>query len=155
MAKARLARSSSRDSRSFLVVRSFRLCSVLNLLLSKWTGDYDFDSHAKLVRTFFLPPIAARIIASRRLAFHRHQLLYVDRGVVETCTILTTKPNALVADVHSRMPAILKVDDYDLWLDPRIKNPALVTGCLKPFDASLMKKYPVSTRVNRPRCRPR
>ena len=58
-------------------------------------------------------------------------------GLVETCTILTTKPNSLVADVHNRMPVILKADDYDLWLDPRIKNPALVVGCLKPFDANL------------------
>jgi putative SOS response-associated peptidase YedK len=70
--------------------------------------------------------------------------------IIETCTILTTKPNALVADVHDRMPVILKADDYDLWLDPTVRNPALVAACFKPFDATLMKKYPVSTRVNRP-----
>ena len=70
--------------------------------------------------------------------------------VIETCTILTTPPNALVADVHRRMPAILKRDDYERWLDPSIKNPLAVSGCLAPFDAALMKKYPVSTRVNRP-----
>jgi putative SOS response-associated peptidase YedK len=70
--------------------------------------------------------------------------------VIETCTILTTTPNALVADVHRRMPAILKRDDYELWLDPSTKNPSAVSGCLAPFDAALMKKYPVSTRVNRP-----
>ena len=42
--------------------------------------------------------------------------------VVETCTILTTKPNSLVAEVHDRMPVILKSDDYDLarpWRDRR------------------------------------
>jgi putative SOS response-associated peptidase YedK len=71
-------------------------------------------------------------------------------GVVETCTILTTKPNVLVADVHGRMPAILKAEDYDLWLDPRVKSPAQVARCLQPFDAASMRKYPVSTRVNRP-----
>jgi putative SOS response-associated peptidase YedK len=71
-------------------------------------------------------------------------------GVVETCTILTTKPNSLVADVHNRMPVILKPADYGLWLDTRVKNPALVSAYLEPFDAGLMKKYPVSTRVNRP-----
>ena len=38
--------------------------------------------------------------------------------VVESRTILTTKPNSLVADVHLRMPAILKREDYQLWLDP-------------------------------------
>jgi hypothetical protein len=62
-----------------------RLCSVLNLLLSKWTGDYDFDSHAKLARSFFPPPIAERIIKSGRLAFHRHQLLYVAQEALRHC----------------------------------------------------------------------
>jgi putative SOS response-associated peptidase YedK len=68
---------------------------------------------------------------------------------VETCTIITTKPNTLVADVHDRMPVILKPEDYDLWLDPGVKDPTLVAESLQPFDARLMKKYPVSTRVNR------
>lgn len=70
--------------------------------------------------------------------------------IVETCTILTTKPNSLVADVHDRMPAIVSADDYDLWLDPGVTDPTRVLDCLKPFDARMMKKYPVSTRVNRP-----
>jgi putative SOS response-associated peptidase YedK len=69
--------------------------------------------------------------------------------VVETCTILTTKPSALVAEVHDRMPAILKPEDYELWLDPGMTDAALVADCLKPFDPRLMKKYPVSTRVSR------
>ena len=47
------------------------------------------------------------------------------------------------------MPAILKPEDYDLWLDPGITDAAIVSDCLKPFDARLMKKYAVSTRVNR------
>jgi putative SOS response-associated peptidase YedK len=68
---------------------------------------------------------------------------------IETCTILTTKPNSLVADVHDRMPVILKLEDYDLWLDPGMTNVAFVADCLKPFDPRLMRKYPVSTRVNR------
>jgi putative SOS response-associated peptidase YedK len=69
--------------------------------------------------------------------------------IVETCTILTTPPNSLVSDVHDRMPAILKPDDYDLWLDPGIGDVTRVADCLKPFEARLMKKCPVSARVNR------
>src|SRR4029077_7884642 len=56
----------------------------------------------------------------------------------------------LVADVHDRMPAILRAEDYDLWLDPGVTELARFADCLKPFDASLMKKYPVSSRVNHP-----
>jgi putative SOS response-associated peptidase YedK len=73
-----------------------------------------------------------------------------DSKVIETCTILTTKPNSLVANIHDRMPVILRPEDYNLWLDPGVTAPSRVTGCLQPFDARLMKKYPVSTRVNSP-----
>ncbi len=70
--------------------------------------------------------------------------------IVETCTILTTKPNSLVAEVHDRMPAIVSADDYDLWLDPGVTDVRRIADCLKPFETRLMKKYPVSPRVNRP-----
>ena len=36
---------------------------------------------------------------------------------LETFTIITTEPNELVAEVHSRMPVILNPADYDRWLD--------------------------------------
>jgi len=68
--------------------------------------------------------------------------------VLETCTVLTTDANALVRDVHNRMPVILRLEDYDLWLDPGVTDPARVADLFKPLDARLMKKYPVSTRVN-------
>ena len=71
-------------------------------------------------------------------------------NILETCTILTTRPNSIVADVHDRMPAILNPDDYECWLDPGLTKAETVLDCLKPFDASLMRKYPVSARVNRP-----
>jgi putative SOS response-associated peptidase YedK len=70
-----------------------------------------------------------------------------NNNVVETCTILTTRPNPLVADVHDRMRAILNPEDYERWLDPGITNSEIVLDCLKPFDAALMRKYPVSPRV--------
>jgi len=62
-------------------------------------------------------------------------------------TILTTTANPLLAGIHDRMPVILKPEDYDVWLDPGMTNPAGVADLLRPFDARLMKKYPVSTRV--------
>jgi len=40
-------------------------------------------------------------------------------------------------------------EDYDLWLDPGVTDAALVVDTPEPFDPRLMKKYPVSTRVNR------
>jgi putative SOS response-associated peptidase YedK len=46
------------------------------------------------------------------------------------------------------MPVILDPDDYDLWPDPGMKNISDVSDVLKPYDARLMRSYPISTRVN-------
>jgi putative SOS response-associated peptidase YedK len=68
--------------------------------------------------------------------------------MIETCSILTTTPNAVTAPVHDRMPVILDSDNYELWLDPGMRKVAAVSDLLKPFDARLMRCYPVSTRIN-------
>jgi len=67
---------------------------------------------------------------------------------LKSCSILTTTTNAVTSVVHDRMPVILRKEDYDVWLDPGIKNVAAISELLKPFDARLMRCYPVSTRIN-------
>jgi putative SOS response-associated peptidase YedK len=67
---------------------------------------------------------------------------------VETCSILTTTPNAVTSAVHDRMPVILDPDNYDLWLDPGMRDVSVASDLLKPYDARLMRCYPVSTRIN-------
>jgi len=71
-----------------------------------------------------------------------------SRKTIETCSILTTTPNAVTSSVHDRMPVILDPDNYDLWLDPEMTNADAASDMLKPFDAGLMRGYPVSARVN-------
>jgi hypothetical protein len=55
---------------------------------------------------------------------------------------------ALLADVHDRMPVIMPLEQYDLWLNPGLKSTDDLKGILRPYEPSLMKRYPVSTRVN-------
>jgi len=68
--------------------------------------------------------------------------------IIESCTILTTTPNQLLADVHDRMPVIVTPDKYDLWLDPEVEDFEAVREILRPYDAAEMRHYPVSERVN-------
>jgi putative SOS response-associated peptidase YedK len=68
--------------------------------------------------------------------------------VIETCSIITTTPNALLIDIHDRMPVILPLKHYDLWLDPGFQKAEAVCDLLKPFDPALMRRYEVSNRVN-------
>jgi putative SOS response-associated peptidase YedK len=67
---------------------------------------------------------------------------------IKSCSILTTTPNAVTASVHDRMPVILDADGYNLWLDPGMKDVSAASELLKPYDARLMRCYPVSSRVN-------
>jgi putative SOS response-associated peptidase YedK len=67
---------------------------------------------------------------------------------VKTCSILTTIPNAVTSAVHDRMPVIIDPDSYDLWLDPGMSDVSAATDLLKPYDARLMRCYPISTRIN-------
>jgi len=66
----------------------------------------------------------------------------------QVCAILITTVNALTATIHDRIPAILDPANYDLWLDPGMKNMTAVSELLKPNDAPLMRCYPVSTQIN-------
>jgi putative SOS response-associated peptidase YedK len=68
--------------------------------------------------------------------------------MLETCSILTTTANAVTSAVHDRMPVILDPDNYDLWLDPGMKDACAAGEMLKPYDAQFMRCYPVSSRVN-------
>ena len=43
---------------------------------------------------------------------------------------------------------ILDPDAYDVWLDPGMQNVAAASELLKPYDARLMRCYPVSIRIN-------
>jgi hypothetical protein len=65
---------------------------------------------------------------------------------LRTFCIVTTRANALVREIHSRMPAILAPADYERWLsdedDPR--------DLLKPYPAEPMTMWPVSTRRPEP-----
>jgi putative SOS response-associated peptidase YedK len=53
--------------------------------------------------------------------------------LVESCTILTTTPNSLLADIHDRMPVILSPDNYDVWLDPAFRETCSVSADAKSF----------------------
>jgi putative SOS response-associated peptidase YedK len=74
-----------------------------------------------------------------------------DGEPVESCTIVTTAPNELMAPIHDRMPVILPAAAHARWLDPTVREKERLQELLQPFDASSMRAYPVSPRVNNPR----
>jgi putative SOS response-associated peptidase YedK len=69
---------------------------------------------------------------------------------VESCVIITTDANELMAPIYNRMPVIVPPEAFDLWLSPDTQEPELLQSLLRPYRASEMVAYPVSTRVNSP-----
>jgi len=76
-----------------------------------------------------------------------------DRGgdqPLDTCTIITTTPNDLVAGLHDRMPVILPPEVFTEWLDPHPLAENRLHDLLVPHPAEDMEAIPVSTFVNKP-----
>jgi len=67
---------------------------------------------------------------------------------IKSCSILTTTPNAVTSAVHDRMPVILDKNNYDLWLNPGMTTVEAVSEMLRPYNARVMRCYPVSSRIN-------
>ncbi len=73
------------------------------------------------------------------------------RETIESCTILTTEANEVLAPVHDRMPVIVAPEDYALWLDQKVTKAERLTPLLRPYPAERMASHPVSSSVNNPR----
>ena len=69
---------------------------------------------------------------------------------IETCIILTTQPNEVVAPVHQRMPVIISPDNYKVWLDFDIQTPSHLFHLFDPDLVQGLSALPVSTLVNSP-----
>jgi putative SOS response-associated peptidase YedK len=70
---------------------------------------------------------------------------------LDSCTIITTGANTLVANIHDRMPVIVRREDFDRWLDPTLTDTRAIESVLQPFPTGELQAFPVSTRVNSPR----
>jgi putative SOS response-associated peptidase YedK len=66
---------------------------------------------------------------------------------VETYTIVTTSPNALMAQLHDRMPVILAPEDWPAWLGEVETTAEQRLALLRPYPAEQMTAWPVDVRV--------
>lgn len=106
-------------------------------------GFYEWKKAGNAKQPYFIHLLNDRIFCFAGL-WERWQ----DAGrAVESFTILTTRPNELVATIHDRMPVILRKEAFDVWLGA---DPA-PADLFEPFPAEEMTCHPVSTRVNSPR----
>jgi putative SOS response-associated peptidase YedK len=68
---------------------------------------------------------------------------------METAAIVTTRANAEIANLHSRMPTIILEREFDLWLDCGAFDEVAAAAPLEPAPEGLLEAYEISTAVNR------
>ena len=64
------------------------------------------------------------------------------------CTLLTTRANRLIYDYHDVMPAILREDEMEQWLDPEHQDTDYLQTLLRPFHPDRMRAFPVQIKKN-------
>lgn len=67
---------------------------------------------------------------------------------VVTFTIVTTPANDDVAPLHDRMPALVRPEDWDVWLNARDHQLDRLLDILRPAPAGSLTGRPASRRVN-------
>lgn len=77
-----------------------------------------------------------------------------DGSALDSCTILTTEPNELMATLHNRMPVILAPEDYAFWLgdggDAAKDQLIGLLDLMRPYPAEWMAARQVGKVVNNP-----
>src|SRR5580704_13429511 len=66
---------------------------------------------------------------------------------VRSFAIVTTVPNELCAEIHNRMPVILKPEAWPIWLGEEPADEAELKSLLAPYPSDDMICWPVSARV--------
>jgi putative SOS response-associated peptidase YedK len=62
---------------------------------------------------------------------------------LKSCTMIVTEPNEFIAEVHDRMPVLLKPEQFDHWLSGNMGVKEL-----KPAPNDYLQRWAVSKRVN-------
>jgi putative SOS response-associated peptidase YedK len=70
---------------------------------------------------------------------------------IKSFSIITTSPNKEMAEVHNRMPVILKPSDETQWLEPSLKSKEAISTFLNSCEDDKLDLYMVSPDVNSPR----
>jgi putative SOS response-associated peptidase YedK len=71
-----------------------------------------------------------------------------DGNTISSFTIITTTPNKLMENIHTRMPVILERKDEKTWLTN--DDTEFLQSLLKPYPEVEMTAFPVSKLVNSP-----
>ncbi len=65
-----------------------------------------------------------------------------DKKEINTCVIITTAANELIAPIHDRMPVIVSGEQENIWLQSDVSKISDLLSLLKPYPAGEMDYKP-------------
>jgi putative SOS response-associated peptidase YedK len=142
-----------REKRSFAEPFATRRCLVPADGFYEWTGDGERKQPYRVAyeddRPFAMAGLWERWQPPTRQT-GLGEFAGGDAGEaepVETFTVVTTEPNAVVASLHHRMAVVLDPEEESTWLHGSEEE---AFELLDPAPADAWHAYPVSTKVNSP-----
>jgi putative SOS response-associated peptidase YedK len=112
-------------------------------------GFYEWKAQegSKIKQPFYIHPKDQNLFAFAGLwSTHKD----IEGYELKSFSILTTGPNKEMAEVHSRMPVILKPSDETQWLEPSLDTKEAINAFLHPYEDNKLDLYMVSPDVNSP-----
>ena len=70
-----------------------------------------------------------------------------DGSVIESCALLTTTPNGVMAPIHDRMPVILDNQDVRVWINGDGRQLEGLHALLRPAADDVLEAFPVDGSV--------
>ena len=128
------------EKRSYAIAFKRRRCVV------PLSGFYEWKREGKTKRPFAIQ-LRDHPIMSVAGVWERWQP-GDDTEPVHSFSIVTTRANTFMADIHDRMPVILDGLDVEHWLDPEVQEPEQVLPLVRPCPPEWLTAYEVSTAVN-------
>ncbi len=119
---------------------SFREAFRRRRCLIPASGFFEWKLEGRLKQPYYIHPAAGELLAFAGL-WERWE---GPGGPLETCAVITTEPNAVMAPIHERMPVILDPADYRAWLSGTVPLRPL----LKPCAPARIAAHRVSRAVN-------
>lgn len=68
---------------------------------------------------------------------------------IESCCIITTDANSLMARIHDRMPVILNPDQWPIWLSQQEQQSDKLLPLVRAHDSKSMQAWPVTRELNK------
>jgi putative SOS response-associated peptidase YedK len=126
---------------------AFRVAFRSRRCLIPASGFYEWQARGRAKQPHFIRRADGGLLALAGL-WERWQP--AEGPAAQSCAILTTTPNAVMAPIHDRMPVILDAGDFSRWLGETPASPDQLAALLRPCPDAALVAYPVSTYVNTP-----